>query len=76
MNTLDTRTGLADLSLAMLDDLGPWVKCSSMGRTVEDGGSMWKLRQLQAQLSAAHTRVAELEAQAAQDKPSALEASF
>lgn len=33
-----------------------------------------QLRQLQAKLSAAHTRVAELEAQAAQDKPVVLEA--
>ena len=37
---------------------------------------MWKLRQLQAQLSAAHTRVAELEAQAAQDQSLVVEASF
>ena len=37
---------------------------------------MWTLRQLEAQLSAAHTRVAELEAQSAQDKPVVLEARF
>lgn len=38
-------------------------------------GGRGQLRQLQAELSTAHTRVAELEAQAAQDKPVALEAS-
>ena len=37
---------------------------------------MWKLRQLQAQLSAAVSRVAELEAEAAQDEPLAPEDSF
>ena len=37
---------------------------------------MWKLRQLQAKLSAAHTRVAELEAQAAQDQSLAPKANF
>ena len=39
----------------------------------EDCGSMWKLRQLQAQLSAAVARVAELEAE---DEPLAPEDSF